>query len=225
MRKLLLVILLISSPVFSQNYDLNTGVVINESKEMNPGYFIGANFIIKTNQNRDYLNNLIFGFEHSAFMSNNKTVLISNNINPKSEIIESCNCTGEYFPELNSGDVSYKYKKEVRAVSLNFGVEVFKRFYLMTGVTNFQHITLVDNKKVNEYRTMQIDAGVKYFIKSNDWFFIPTFKFNPEIISFGVGVSYYKKKKDIRVQRALMLNKEAYTNQDLEFILFGEPQL
>lgn len=184
MKKLLLVILLISSPVFSQNYELNTGVVINENKDMNTGYFIGANFIIKTNQNRQYLNNIIFGFEHSAFMSNNIKYVYSSENDTK---LKNCNCNTENLDFGNNQD--FILKKEVRAVSLNFGIEIIKRWYLMTGVTNYQHITLIDNKKVNEYRTMQIDAGLKYFIKIKKSFIVPTFKFNPEIISFGIGYS------------------------------------
>lgn len=187
MKKILIILLLITTSVFSQNYDLNTGIVVNEDKDMNPGYFIGANFVIKTNQNRKYLNNLIFGFEHSAFMSNN--MKYTYNTQTEQTLNDDCNCKSDNLLFGNTKD--YTLKKMVRGVSINLGVEISKRWYIMTGVTNYQHISLINNEKVNEYRTMQIDAGIKYFIKSNKWYFIPTFKFNPEIISFGLGVSYY----------------------------------
>lgn len=187
MKKILIIILLYTTSVFSQNYDLNTGIVVSEDKDMNPGYFIGANFIIKTNQDRKYLNNLIFGFEHSGFMSNE--IKYPHNIQSEQTLNESCNCKSDNLPFDNTKD--YTLKKMVRGVSLNFGVEVYKRWYLITGVTNYQYISLINGEKINEYRTMQIDAGIKYFIRSNKWYFIPTFKFNPETISFGLGVSYY----------------------------------
>lgn len=180
MKKILLIIFLITSSMYSQNYELYSGTVISEDKDIQMGYMIGVNFTIKTNQERQYLNHLLFGAEHSGLMSN----MIYNSV--KKSITESnCNCEQDNF-DFNS---QYSTKKMVRSVSLNFGVEITKRWYLLTGITNYQHITKINNQKISEYRTTYIDAGVKYFIKSKDWFFTPTFKFNPETISFGIGVS------------------------------------
>lgn len=187
MNKFLVAFLLMTASVYSQNYELYTGTVISEDKDMHANYMIGANFIIKTNQNRKYLNNLLFGFEHSAFMSSNMRYTYGAGEEPV--LVKDCNCDIENVGFDNSRD--FTIKKEVRAVSLNFGVEVARRWYLITGVTNYQHIQKMNNEKVNEYRTMQIDAGVKYFIKTKHWFFSPMFKFNPETVSFGLGVSYY----------------------------------
>ena len=187
MKKLLVVFLLISASVYSQNYELYTGSVISEDKDMHANYMIGANFIIKTNQDRKYLNNLIFGFEHSAFMSSDLNY--THNENNEPVLVKDCNCDIDNIGFKNDKD--FILKKEVRAVSLNFGVEIARRWYLMTGVTNYQHITKMDNEKVNEYRTMYIDAGIKYFFKTKHWYFSPMFKFNPETMSFGLGVSYY----------------------------------
>mgnify|MGYP003511286566 FL=1 len=181
MKKLLLIILLITSSMYSQNYELYSGAVISEDKDMKMGYMIGANFIIKTNQERQYLNHLLFGAEHSGLMSGNT---ISNFVSEKTAEL-NCNCEQDNL-DFNS---QYSIKKMTRGVSLTFGVEIAKRWYLLTGITNYQHITKINNQKTSEYRTTYIDAGIKYFIKSKDWFFTPTFKFNPETISFGIGVS------------------------------------
>ena len=180
MKKLLL-ILLITSSMYSQNYELYSGAVISEDKDMEIGYMIGANFIIKTNQERQYLNHLLFGAEHSGLISGN---MISTFVNENDAKFD-CNCEQDNL-DLNS---QYSIKKMTRGVSLIFGVEIAKRWYLLTGITNYQHITKINNQKTSEYRTTYIDAGIKYYIKSKDWFFSPTFKFNPETISFGIGVS------------------------------------
>lgn len=185
MKKVFLLLLLVTLPVISQNYEVYTGFVVSEAKVMKPGYLIGANFIIKTNQNRGYLNNLLFGFEHSAFMSDNILYKTSSEVN--FDATGNCNCDHQYIG-LNTNK-NLTLKKEVRAVSINLGVEVVKRWYLITGVTNLQHIELINSEKVNEYRSVQIDAGIKYFIKSNDWYFSPMVKFNPETISFSIGIA------------------------------------
>jgi len=182
MKKLLLA-LLITGSVYSQNYELYTGSVLSEDKSV--GYLIGVNFIIKTNQNREYLNDILLGVEHSAYMSGNKTIGIN-----KETVSNDCNCTSE---DLNFGGEK-TIKKETRAVSLNFGVSIcetcwLKQLYLISGVTNYQHITLVDGNKASEYRTMQIDAGLKYFIKIKNSFVTVTSKFNPETVSFALGFS------------------------------------
>lgn len=182
MKKLLLA-LLITGSVYSQNYELYTGSVLSEDKSV--GYLIGVNFIIKTDQSREYLNDLLLGFEHSAYMSGNKTTILD-----KETISNDCNCISEDLDFSGQKTI----KRETRAVSLNFGVSIcktcwLKRMYLITGVTNYQHITLIDRNKASEYRTVQIDSGLKYFIKIQNSFITITSKFNPETVSFGLGYS------------------------------------
>lgn len=191
MKKLILLILLITTSVFSQNYDLNTGVSISQDKVMNPGYFIGGNFIIKTNQNRKYLNNLILGFENSGFQSNNINYSSTTPNSPNmDELKESCNCISNEFDNINSGDINYNIKYRVRGTSINLGVELSNNWYFMSGVTNYKHMTLINGNEVSSYRNMFIDVGLKYFIKNKHWYFIPTIKYNPEVFSFGIGISY-----------------------------------
>lgn len=188
---LIVIFLLLTKPVYCQKYELYTGSVISEDSNMHPGYMIGLNRIFEMHQKDDkYLTKLLVGFEHSAFMSGNKTFskTSDNQILPP----PACNCETDNIDFSKSSQ--YTLKKEVRAVSLNFGLEFcndcwLKRLYLLTGVTNYQHISKINNEKVEEYRTMQIDAGLKYFIKINNSYLSPTFKFNPETISFGIGFS------------------------------------
>lgn len=185
-RKLItLVLLLLASVAYSQDYEVYTGAVKNENSKMNVGYLLGANFIIRTNQSRLYLNNLIFGFEHSAFMSN--AYYSSSTIgNPEQSTV--CDCNVDDISMV--GDNTKVFKDMVRGVTLNLGVEVSRRWYLISGVTNYQHIKLMNGNKIVEYRTNQINAGVKYFVKTKHWFFSPTITFNPEVISASVGISY-----------------------------------
>lgn len=176
--------------MYSQDYDLNTGVAISQDKMMNAGYFIGGNFIIKTNQNRRYLNNLILGFENSGFQSNTIKYSATSNIADKKIIQETCNCTLEDLGNINYKNIDYKVKYQVIAVSINLGVELEKRWYFMSGITSYNHITILNGNKTSSYREMFIDVGLKYFIKSQNWYFIPTVKYNPYVISFGLGISY-----------------------------------
>lgn len=182
--KKLIIALLITGSVYGQNYELYTGSVISEDKSV--GYLIGGNFIIKTNQNREYLNNLLFGGEHSAYMSGNK--ILKTEINTES--LKDCNCEDT---NLNFG-AEKTVKKETRAISLNFGVNVcdtcwLKQLYLLSGVTNYQNITLINNNKESEYRVTHIDFGLKYFLKIDNNFLTLTTKFNPQTMSFALGYS------------------------------------
>jgi hypothetical protein len=180
-----LLFLLLTIATYSQNYEVYTGVVKNERSEMQAGYVLGANFIIKTNQNREYLNNLLFGFEHSAFMSD-EYVVASGQTSVQTSTCDACDTDSIRFDETNAS----KFKDMVRGVTLNLGVEISKRWYVVSGITNYQHIRLMNGNKITEYRTNQINAGVKYFIKSKHWFFSPTITFNPEVITASVGISY-----------------------------------
>jgi len=179
MKKLLLA-LLITGSVYSQNYELYTGSVLSEDK--NTGYLIGLNFIIKTDQNREYLNDLLLGAEHSNYMSGNRIYKTD------TPITADCNCETE---NLNFGGEK-TLKTETRAVSLNFGVSIcktcwLKQLYLLSGVTNYQNLTFINNSKVSEARVTHIDAGLKYFIKIKKNFITTTFKFNPQTISVAFG--------------------------------------
>src|SRR5690349_9704239 len=178
--KLQILILLIAFSASAQNYELGAGIV--HSEDNLTGYTIEANFIVKTNQNREYLNNLILGFNHSGYMSGNSK------ITSKEQIETECNCSSKDLSLISAE----KIKKETRTVGITLGIEIckdcwMKRIYLLTGVTNLQHITLINNEKRGDYRTMQIDAGVKYFIKYKNSFITPTFRFNPETITFSIG--------------------------------------
>lgn len=189
MKKFIIGLFLMTVSVYSQNYEIYTGAVISKDKDMHANYMLGLNFTVKIKQDREYLNKMIFGMEHSAYMSTN----MSFNSYPKtSEIAETCNCENNELESING--YNHFSKKEVRAVSLNLGVNVcetclLKQLYLISGVTSSKHIFKVDNETINEYYTMHIDASLKYFIKYKNSFITPMVKFNPETFSFGIGYS------------------------------------
>lgn len=185
MKPLIVLLLLLTSSVYAQNYEIYTGAVISRDKDIHSNYMLGANFIIKTNQERKYFNNLILGFEHGAYMSNEKIITSNGGDN---SIVVDCNCK-ESQMGIGNAD-SYTTKKEIRTVSLNFGVSVVKRLYLMTGITNSKHIVKMNREEIGSNYTTHIDAGLKYFIPVKRWFFSPMIKFNPESTTFGLGISY-----------------------------------
>jgi hypothetical protein len=187
MRKLIFSILLLSCVTsYSQNYEVYTGII--KGKNYNSGGLIGLNFVIKTDQHREYLNNLIFGFEHSLFMDNPVTTTITSE--GKSTSAVNCNC--ESTPLGKDNSFSYVQKHVVRGVALNMGVEIKNRWYLMTGVTSYGNTLIVNNEKQGTYRKMVINAGLKYFIKTKHWFISPSVNYNPETVSATVGLSYHK---------------------------------
>lgn len=182
MNRLGIIALLLSMSVSAQNYGVGAGTIIPKDKQMNVGYYIEADFIIKTNQERKYLNNLLLGFSHGGYMSGNISKIGEKEI--KTE--ENCNCTQT---DIEFGQSKYTEKKLVRAIGITFGVETFKRLYITTGITSSKHILKVNNEEINNFYTTHIDAGAKYFWKIKKSFLTTTFKFNPETVSFGLGYS------------------------------------
>lgn len=166
MQKLIIILLLTVYSASAQNYELGAGAVIAKDKDYQVGYYIEANFIMKSDQKRKYLNNMIFGFSHAGYMTGAEKGL-------KQEETVDCNCTET---DLNFGKKSEK--KMVRSVGLTFGVETFKNLYLLTGVSSLKKI---DNG-LSHYVT-HIDAGAKYFFKNVSL----TARFNPEYYSLGIG--------------------------------------
>lgn len=178
------IILLLSLSVQAQNYGLETGFVVAKDKNYQVGYTIEASFIIKTNQERKYLNNLLFSFHHSGYMSN--TIVFSSVTNEKITK-ETCNCELTNIGFENPG--TYTKKKMVRAVGFSLGIETFKRIYLFTGVTISKHIQLINNSVSNSFYSTHIDAGAKYFWKIKKSFIITSVKFNPETTTISLGYS------------------------------------
>ena len=172
--------------IHSQQYEIYTGVGINMNQQLGNGYIAGFNFIMDTHQDdRKWANQVLFGIEHSGFYSGDINMP---NVNTSDNTIKNCNkCVTTVYNLPNNKIALLKY---ARGVSLNFGINVHKGLFLTTGITSYNHYTKINNKVINNFRTIYIDAGVKYFIKSNRWYFIPTIKYNPEVASFGLGVSW-----------------------------------
>lgn len=175
-----------SHTIFSQQYEIYTGSVVNKDKQLGNGYMAGFNFIIDIHQGeREWANRMIFGIEHSGFYSD-KITLSKNSVNDiVTKECDNCETTTYTIPVKDKELLKY-----TRGVSLNFGIEMHKGLFLITGITSYNHYTEINNEVISNYRTMYIDAGVKYYIKKNNWYFIPTIKFNPETTSFGLGISW-----------------------------------
>jgi hypothetical protein len=194
MKKLIILILF---PLFSygQILELYTGGVEAKDNNLKFSALVGGNLYLdlfqtqrQGAQQRVYANRMLIGFEHSALIS--KDIVFTQHINASEEPVESCNCTSESLDPHEASDQTFTFKHKVRAVSLNVGVEIYKGWYLLSGLTDYQHIITLNKEEFTEYRTIYIDAGLQKVIKYNRWFFIPKFKFNPETMTFGIGVSY-----------------------------------
>lgn len=179
--------LLLSVYGYAQRYELYTGVSSNTDKVLGNGYMAGLNFIMDMNQraDREWANRMLFGFEHSGYYSDK--VVLSDAQGGRSQVSEDCDCENTVY---NSESDRKVMRRLVRGVSLNFGIEAYKGLYMLTGVTTYNHIMTVNTLKAMQYRATHLDFGVKYYIKYNNWFFSPTVKFNPESISYGIGVSW-----------------------------------
>jgi len=175
---------------YGQRYELYAGAASNNDKVLKVGYMAGFNFIMDMNQraDREWANRMLFGMEHSGFYSDN--IYLSSEIDEGRFVSNDCDCETEDINGEEAFNEDRYMKRYARGVSLNFGIEAYKGFYLLTGVTTYNHITTLDRIKVLQNRSTSIDFGVKYYIKHNNWYFSPTIKFNPEQISYGVGVSW-----------------------------------
>lgn len=201
MKKILfLFVFLISFATFAQvgpEFELYAGLTAPKPEQANLGYMIGVNVtpdlfqIDKNNPKkyREYLNKWLLGIEFSGYQTRPQTTIItpSTSLPVKTD----CNCIATPIDGISSGE-TYITKQDIIAVSLNVGVEVYKGWYLISGVSSYQHRNILNNETLNKYRTTYIDGGIKKFIKIGRAYWSPTFKFNSEVISFGLGYSFYK---------------------------------
>ena len=200
MKKLFLLLTLFFSVLsFAQGpeFELYTGIVNPKVDNTRLGYMIGVNLTPhlyqydKNNpkEQRKYLNKYLIGVEFSGYQSSPNTNVITSNSQPPTQSTD-CNCTSTPIGGVST-DGTYISKQDVRAVSLNFGVEVYKGWFLTSGVSSYKHEDIFNNETINTYRSTYIDFGVRKFIKWNRVYLSPFFKFNPEVTSFGIGFSYY----------------------------------
>lgn len=191
------IIILILFPLLSygQILELYTGGVEAKDKNLKFSALVGGNLYLDLFQperqgknQRVYANRMLIGFEHSAMISKNIVYTFETPASP--EPVESCNCTSETINPHEASTQTSIFKHKVRAVSLNAGVEIYKGWYLLSGITSYQHIITMNREEFLEYRTLYVDAGLQKIIKYNRWYFIPKIKFNPETTSFVIGVSY-----------------------------------
>lgn len=194
MKKILFMAIIFPCLSYGQILELYTGGVEAKNKELKFSALWGGNLYLdlfqtqrQGKQQRIYANRALVGFEHSEMISKDMTVHTEEQQLPPP--VENCNCIeesiGSTIPESTN-----TYKHKVRAVSLNAGIEVYKGWYLLTGISSYQHIYTLNKEMVAEQRTLYVDAGLQKVIPYKRWFFIPKFKFNPETTTFAIGVSY-----------------------------------
>jgi hypothetical protein len=194
MKKLIILILF---PLFSygQILELYTGGVEAKDSNLKFSALVGGNLYLdlfqaerQSKNQRVYANRALIGFEHSEMISKDMVYTFVSPGSPPP--VESCNCTTESVNPEGESTQTQTFKHKVRAVSINAGIEIYKGWYLLSGISSYQHIITMNKEDFTEYRTLYIDAGLQKVIKYNRWFFIPKIKFNPETTTFAIGVSY-----------------------------------
>jgi hypothetical protein len=201
MKRLILVfIFLVSFASFAQGpeFELYAGMAVPQPENTNLGYQIGVNLtpnLFQLDKNnpkkyREYLNKWLIGVEFSGYQTKLQSVILDKNQVPITPT-EHCNCTSTPIDGINTGG-TYITKQDVIAVSLNLGVEIYKGWYVLSGISSYQHRNILNNETLNKYRTTYLDFGLKKYIKIGRSYWSPTFKFNSEVVSFGLGYSFYK---------------------------------
>jgi hypothetical protein len=199
MKKILILfIFLVTFVSYAQGpeFEVYAGMVAPKPENALLGYQIGLNLIpnlFQLDKNnpkkyREYLNKWLIGIEFSGYQTKPQTTIIETT-QPEPQKID-CNCTSTPI-DISSGG-TYITKQDVIAVSLNLGVEIYKGWYVISGVSSYQHRNILNNETLSKYRTTYIDGGIKKYIRIGRAYWSPTFKFNSEVISFGVGYSFYK---------------------------------
>jgi len=199
MKKLLLFFaVLFSVASFAQGpeFEIYTGIVNPRADNTTLGYMIGLNTtphlyqVDKNNpkKQREYLNKYLIGFEFSGYQTKPVTTTVVGQT-PTAPVTD-CQCTTTPIGGLET-DGTYVSKQDITALSLNFGVEIYKGWFLLGGVSSYKHRDILNNETLDTYRNTYIDAGVKKFFHVGRVFLSPTFKFNPEVTSFGIGFSYF----------------------------------
>lgn len=199
MKRLILVfIFLVSFASFAQGpeFELYAGMAVPQPENTNLGYQIGVNLtpnLFQLDKNnpkkyREYLNKWLIGIEFSGYQTKPQTHIIGPTYSEPEKT--DCNCTSTPI-DISSGG-TYVTKQDVLGVSLNLGVELYKGWFLISGVSRYQHRNILNNETTNKYSTMYIDGGIKKYIRIGRAYWSPTFKFNSEVVSFGLGYSFYK---------------------------------
>lgn len=175
-------------------FEVYTGVV-DPKHTSGLGHMIGLNItpnlhqIGKNGLEREWLNRYLFGFEFSGYSTKEQTFETQGSSTGVVTTLVGCNCDETTFGDFKNGS-KYTFKQDVLGLSLNFGVEIYKGWYLTSGVTAYRRKLILDGKSIDTVNSMFIDAGIKKFFKVGNVFLSPMFKFNEQTTSFGLGFSY-----------------------------------
>jgi hypothetical protein len=170
------------------------GGVVKPNNISTLGYIIGFNIlpnlhqIDKNGKEREYFNKLLFGIEFSGYGTDRSFTILPPEVND-TEVKEDCNCSYTLIPGINTpGD--YNLKASTKGITINFGTEVYKGWFLLTGVTGLSTYLRVNGDRLGTNRTFYINGGVSKFIQYKNTFWSPSIKFNAETVSLGLGFSY-----------------------------------
>jgi hypothetical protein len=194
-------------------FEIYVGAVNPKEQGRDAGPIIGFNllpYLFQSDKNeaivyRPWLNRFLIGFEFSMYGSpTNKFTVQNNELIPLSTSAnsENCNCGGTDFNGLSSsGEITtfaglsspsgvFTHSIKTMGASLNFGVEVYKGYYLLGGITGYRDRIMLNDQEIGIYREMYLDAGIKKIFKINKVYLSPTVKFNSRGTSMAVGFSF-----------------------------------
>ncbi len=195
---------LITLTSFAQNtpeFEVYAGIT-NPKGISNLGYMVGLNLtpnLFQLDKDKDkgyrqWLNKMLFGIEFSGYKSGSNIIVLGTEetgdpITTVTTDTDECHCETEDFGYFTSSS-SYNIIQDVKGVSLNFGVEVYKGWFITSGITAYNRDLIINGETVQTTRPIYIDGGIKKYFKFKKVFLSPTFKFNSNVTSFGLGFSY-----------------------------------
>lgn len=199
MKKILIIIVLfITSVSFAQGpeFELYTGLITPKPANTTLGYMVGLNLTPNlfqidkhdSTKKREYLNKFLIGIGFSGYQTKPISITIEPNTQLPTQEVD-CNCTASSIDGISSGG-NYVSKQDVTGLGINFGVEVYKGWFVLAGVINYNHRNILNNETISTYRTTYIDAGIKKFIHIGNTYWSPMIKTNKEATSFGIGFSF-----------------------------------
>ena len=202
-KLLLLTMLFMSLTSFAQSpeFEVYTGMIVPKGNGV--GYMIGLNFLPSLHQidkesvegpmDREWLNKMIFGVEFSGYNRKLDNIPLKNIvIDPTTTVTTDtpdCHCESETYAGFVRAD-GYDITQEVKGVSLNFGVEIYRGWFVTSGITGYQRKLKYNGQTFDTSRPFYIDAGVKKFFHIGNVILSPMLKFNMVTTSFGIGFSY-----------------------------------
>lgn len=183
--------------VITPEIEVYTGFLYPKPSNTDIGYMIGFNMTPNLHQkdknplkgDREWLNQMLFGFEFSGYNSKEQNFTVVGENAEQIVINNDCGCEETQLGGWRAAG-NYKFNSTVRGFSLNFGVEIYRGWFLLGGLTGYRETLLLNDENIGSYQNVYFDGGLKKFIKIKKIYLSPTIKFNSKTTSFGVGFSF-----------------------------------